>query len=303
MKFNTEFFKTLNILYVGDNELIGKEFLNKLKDLFKNLFLYSDALSALEYFFKNQNTNNQIDVIISETILVNLNSLDFLLKIREFSKNIPFIFVSETLEKEFLLNALRYELTDYFVRPFNELELLKKIEKSSLEKQKKNKILEKQNDIEEYLELINKVAIVFMFDSNKNIFYANDFFKELIKYEDEDLIGEDYRRFFYEVSKLVLEEQNVQLSNANKWQGKIKFLSSINSVFYTNCTIIPIIDENKEIKKNICINFLTTREENEKREFKKRVFFSLQETKKIYFNAQKKIDELNNILQTFSDFD
>ena len=48
-------------------------------------------------------------------------------------------------------------------------------------KQEEDKIINYQNEIEEYLSLINKVAIVFMFNPNTTIFYVNDFFKELIK--------------------------------------------------------------------------------------------------------------------------
>jgi CheY-like chemotaxis protein len=303
MKLNEELFKTLNILYIGNDELIKKEFSELFNNISGNLFLCSSGLAALEYFFKNQNSDNQIDVIICETILPDLDSLDILLKIREISKNIPFLFIDETFDKEFILNSLKYGVTDYFLKPIDEMQILNKIEKSSLSKRKEDEIFQIQNDIEEYLELINKVAIVFMFDSNKNIFYVNDFFKELIKYDEEDLIGEDYRRFLYEVPKAIIEEQNTQILNGNKWQGKMKFLSSINSVFYTNSTIVPIFNKNQKIRKKICISFLTTRDENEKREFRKRVFFNLQETKRIYASAQRKIDELNNILETFSDFD
>lgn len=303
MKLNEELFKTLNILYIGNDQLIKKEFSDILNNISENLFLYSSGLDALECFFKNQNSDKQIDGIICETILPDLNSLDILLKIREISENIPFIFIDETLDKEFILKSLRYAVTDYFVKPIDKIQILNKIEKSSLAKKEEDEISQFQNNIEEYLELINKVAIVFMFDSNKNIFYANDFFKELIKYDEEDLIGEDYRRFLYEVPNTIIEEQNTQILNGNKWQGKMKFLTSINSVFYTNSTIVPIFNKNQKIRKKICISFLTTRDENEKREFRKRVFFNLQETKRIYSSAQRKIDELNNILETFSDFD
>ena len=104
------------------------------------------------------------------------------------------------------------------------------------------------------------------------------------------------------MTKVIIEEQTLTLQSGAKWQGKIKYLTSIDSVFYTNCTIIPVFQDNK-ITKYISVNFLTTREENEKRKFKKRVLFDLQETKKIYFVAQKKINELDKILISCGDFD
>ncbi len=136
------------------------------------------------------------------------------------------------------------------------------------------------------------------------IIYANNFFIELIKYDEIDLIGQDYRNVFhYEMPRVIIEEQTLALQNGNKWQGKIKYLTSIDSLFYANCTIIPVFDKDKKINKYISVNFLTTREENEKREFKKRVLFDLQETKRIYSVAQKKIDELENVLASCTDYD
>jgi PAS domain S-box-containing protein len=304
MNLNAEFFKTLNIMYVESDEELRNLFSNTLNKMFKRVFQFSNALDALEQFKKTENNDEKIDVILSESILPDLSGLELLFKIRQINKNTPFIFVTENTDTALLLNSLRYDVTDYFVKPINEIEILKKIEETCLSKQQEEEINKYQDEIEEYLELINKVAIVFMFNSDTTIVYANDFFKELIKYSDEELMGQDYRRFFhYEMASVIIEEQSETLQKGNKWQGKVKFLTSIDSMFYTNCTILPIFDKNNKISKYVSINFLTTREENEKREFKKRVLFDLQETKRIYSVAQRKIDELNNILSSCGDYD
>lgn len=304
MKLNEELFKTLNILYVENDEKIKENFSYTLNRLFNKVFLCSDGLVALEKFTQQNNTSEKIDVILSEYSIPSLNGLELLFKIRDINKNVPFIFITHETDIDLLLNSLRYDVTDYFFKPINENEILKKIEEACIARQYEDEILNYQNEIEDYFELINKVAIVYTFDTNKKMIYVNDFFIELTKYDKDDILGQDYRSFFhYEMPKPIIEEQTLTLENGNKWQGKIKYLTSIDSIFYTNCTIIPIFDENKEIKKYASINFLTTKEENGKREFKKRVHLDLQETKKTYTVAQRKINELTNILSSCSDYD
>lgn len=304
MKLNEKLFKKLNILYVENDEKIKESFSYTLNKLFNKIFLCSDGLDALDKFTQLNDTSEKIDVILSEYSVSSLNGLELLFKIRDINKNVPFIFITQKTDIDLLLNSLRYNVTDYFFKPINENEILKKIEEACIAGQYEDEILNYQNEIEDYFELINKVAIVYTFNTDKRMIYVNNFFIELSKYDKYDILGQDYRSFFhYEMPKPIIEEQSLILENAKKWQGKIKYLTSIDSIFYTNCTIIPIFDENKEIKKYASVNFLTTKEENEKREFKKRVHFDLQETKRIYNVAQRKIDELTNILFSCTDYD
>ncbi len=301
---NIELFKTLNILYVENDEELERNFSQILNKLFKKVFLSLDGMDALTQFTQHNNSDEKIDVILSEYNIPSLNGLELLLQIRKINQTVPFIFITQETSIDLLLNSLRYDVTDYFVKPIDENEILRKIEEACFARQQEDEIIKYQNEIEEYLELINKVAIVYTFNSDMTISYSNNFFIELIKYDEEDLIGKDYRNLFhYEMPKVIIEEQTLTLQSGAKWQGKIKYLTSIDSVFYTNCTIIPVFDKDKNITKYISVNFLTTREENEKREFKKKVLFDLQETKRVYSVAQRKINELDNILISCSDYD
>lgn len=303
MALNIELFKTLNILYVENDNESKTLFLETLFKLFKKVFVSFDGKDALNQFLEQQNSDEKIDVILSEYTLPSLNGLELLFQIRKINQTVPFIFITKEIGVDLLLNSLRYDVTDYFLKPIEENEILKKIEEACFAKQQVDEIVRYQNEIEEYLELINKVAIVYVFNPNMKITYVNNFFLELVKYEEEDLHGLDYRTFFHhEMPRAIIEEQVSTLQNGNKWQGKIKYLTSIDTVFYANCTIIPVFNDNK-ISKYISVNFLITREENEKREFKKRVLFDLQETKKVYIKSQRKIDELDDIVASYNDYD
>ena len=301
---NIELFKTLNILYVENDKELERNFSQTLNNLFKKVFLSLDGMDALTQFIQHNNSDEKIDVILSEYNIPSLNGLELLLQIRKINHTVPFIFITQETSIDLLLNSLRYDVTDYFIKPIDENEILRKIEEACFSRQQEDEIIKYQNEIEEYLELINKVAIVYTFNSDMTITYVNNFFLELIKYDEDDLMGKDYRNLFhYEMPKVIIEEQTLILQSGAKWQGKIKYLTSIDSLFYTNCTIIPVFDKDKNITKYISVNFLTTREENEKREFKKKVHFDLQETKRVYSVAQRKINELDNILLSCSDYD
>ncbi|MBU0923317.1 response regulator, partial [bacterium] len=166
MRFDREFLKKLNILFVENNENIKKIFSENLDELFKKVFFVSTVFDALVLLDKTKNSDEKIDLILSESYFTDLNGVEFLSKVRKEHKNIPFIFILEDMDKQLLLNVLKYDITDCFIKPINEIDILEKIEKACLLKQEEDKIINYQNEIEEYLSLINKVAIVFMFNPN-----------------------------------------------------------------------------------------------------------------------------------------
>ncbi|MFA9375083.1 MAG: hypothetical protein ACERKK_13100, partial [Poseidonibacter sp.] len=57
-----------------------------------------------------------------------------------------------------------------------------------------------------------------------------------------------------------------------------------------------------EIRKFISVNFITTKEEQNKRDYKKKVLYNLQETRKVYKVAQDKIDILEKELEKYKDY-
>ena len=159
MKLNEELFKKLNILYVENDEKIKESFSHTLNKLFNKVFFCSDGLSALEKFTQQNNTSEKIDVILSEYTIPSLNGLELLFKIREINKNVPFIFITQETDVDLLLNSLRYDVTDYFFKPINENEILKKIEEACVARQYEDEILNYQNEIEDYFELINNFSL------------------------------------------------------------------------------------------------------------------------------------------------
>ncbi|NQY94613.1 MAG: hypothetical protein HRT43_10630, partial [Campylobacteraceae bacterium] len=100
-----------------------------------------------------------------------------------------------------------------------------------------------------------------------------------------------------DMSKKIFKDQWNSLENGKNWKGKLKHLSKSGGGFYTHTTIMPMNYKDKRIGTTyISIRFLTTKDENEKREFKRKVLYNLQETKKINNEATEKIKVLRNRL-------
>lgn len=287
-----KFLKTLSILYIENDEKTRNKYKIVFEKLFKKVLIAVDGLEALEKFNKSRENLEQFDVIISEVVLDIIDGIELLVHVRKIDKSIPFIFTSSELKTQSLITSIKEGVSGYFTKPIDIFSLLTKIEESCLKKEKDD--FHRVNELEEYLNAINRVAIVRIFDNEGKINYVNDFLLEVSNYNEEELLEQNYDFTYHsDTSKAILSKQWSNLQDSKRWKGKLKHLAKNDSVFYTNTTKLPVINKkNNKKKKFISIDFLTTKEENNKRNYKKKVLYNLQEAKRVYKVAQDKINEL-----------
>jgi len=164
--------------------------------------------------------------------------------------------------------------------------------------------LSKKNiELTQYTEMLNKVAIVSKADSKGYITYVNDIFCSVSGYSKDELIGKNQNIIRHpDMSKDVFKEMWQVIKSGNMWSGSIKNLSKSGEAYFVYASIFPLYDENNEnIVEYIGIRFLTTNEENEKREFHKNVIHTYQEFRKNSYDDNKKIEELNKEITLFHD--
>ena len=298
-----KFLATLTLFYVEDDEKLRTKYGSFFKKLFKKVLIASDGLEALVKFNDAYKNNENIDIVISEIALPNFDGIELLTHVKKIDKNLPFIFASSSTKTEDLIESIKKGVSNYFTKPLDIFAILKEVEKVCSNKKEIDNNSVHINELEEYLNAINKVAIVLIFDNDGKIFYVNDFLLEVSKYSEEELLEQDYRFTYHnDISKSFLEKQWNDFQDNKNWKGKIKHLAKNNSIFYTNTTIMPISkNDKKENNKFISINFLTTEEENRKRNYKKKVLYNLQETKRVYKVAQDKIDNLRIEISKYED--
>lgn len=296
---NRDFVKELTLLYIEDDEQLRKELSSQFEKNFKEVFVATNEVEALEKF-----RNNEIDFIICDINLPRKNTIEFLSEVKIKDSTIPILIVTTSTNQEYVFSCLKIGVTDYFVKPFEPIEFVEKIEKilDGIEKEKK---LDFYNEtIKDYMDTIGKVAIVSIFDLEYKLVYFNDFLIEVSKYDFEELVSFDFFSLLHpDLSKEFIKKITDDLENGQSYKGNLKYISKDKDTFYANTTIVPIKDNSEKIEKYICVKFITTKEENERREFKKRILYDFQETKRVYKVSQDKINKLTLQISKFENYE
>ena len=294
-----DFTKELTLLYIEDDEQLRKELSSEFEKRFKELFVVTNEIEALEKF-----RNNEIDFIICDINLPRKNTIEFLSEVKIKDSKIPILIVTTSTNQEYVFSCLKIGVTDYFVKPFEPIEFVEKIEKI-LDNLEKERELDFYNEtIKDYMDTIGKVAVVSIFDLEYKLVYFNDFLIEVSKFDFEELVSFDFFSLLHpDLSKEFIKKITDDLENGQSYKGNLKYISKDNDTFYANTTIVPIKDNNEKIEKYICVKFITTKEENERREFKKRILYDFQETKRVYKVSQDKINELTLQISKFENYE
>lgn len=290
-----DFLKTLRILYIEDDATIRNSFTDILNKLFLNVIVVEDGLAALNAFKDSlQNKNVKLDAIISDINLPKINGIDLLEEIRNYDVNLPVIFTTAHYEPDYLLKAIKLNISEYFIKPLDAKEIILHIQKVCEKRHQESRIIHYQNEIKKYIEVIDQVAIVAIINKKNEYKSVNEFFREVSGYKEDEIVGQSTLIMRPDdVAESLYKEKWKELKKGNIWRGKLKRKAKDGTAFFVASTVFPIFDEEeKKILEYISIDFQTTEEEVQKREFKKKVIYNLQETRRINTVARKKIDDL-----------
>lgn len=293
--FTPDFLKNQRVLFVEDEELAREKLAKLLSKLFKEVVLASNGLEGLNKFEKSKLTDEKIDLIISDINMPIMNGLDMLEKIREIDYFVPAIFTTARSESENILKAIDLNVSNYIIKPIDTTILIKKITEVCEKTFFETELQDKQKELQKYLDAVDSVAMIYKMDENGNISFANKSMLETSKYTLEELkeIG-FYGLIHPDIPKDYLEETWKTLKNDEPWTGNTKFLGKDNEAFYLKNTIFKQKTDSKI--EYITIGFSTTKENNEKREFQKKVIKTIQEFNKKEFTYKKNIQELTDKL-------
>jgi len=294
----------ITILYVEDEFHIRDSMVEVFEKLFKETYVAKNGKDGLDLFEQLHSKNITVDIIISDINMPGLNGLNMLKQIQKINNTIPIILTTAHAQTEYFLDAIELGVMHYAIKPINVKDLITQIEDISIKKIQQLIIKNQEKETKQYLDIINKVAIVSKTDLSGNITFANDIFCEVSGYTKEELIGSPQRIVRHpEVSTKVFIELWNTLKAGQVWHGKIKNKAKNGEAYVVNATIFPIFDETGEtIKEYMAVRFVITEEENEKREFHKKVITNIKEHKQFEQDLLKKVKELESELK-FSDHD
>ena len=260
---------TLSVLYVEDSKTTREAMSILLNNKFKKVFVAKDGEEGLSLCKKNK---SEIDIIITDVNMPKLSGIEMVKYLRNDNINIPVIFTSAYTDSDLLLGAMELGINDYLVKPFSIPNLFIRIEHIFEEIHYQHLASRQEKELNQYLELLNKVAIVSKTDPKGKILYINDIFSEISGYSKGELIGKSHNIVRHpDMPKEIFKELWNTISQGNIWKGKVKNKTKDGEPYYVNATILPIFDENESIIGFIGIRFLITEDEDNKRKFRKKV--------------------------------
>lgn len=288
---NKEFLKTLVILYIEDDNDIRNKLGEFLSSFFKKVIMAVDGEEGLKKF--NEHEQN-IDLIISDITMPNMDGIEMLCEIRKVNKEVPFIFTTAYTDSHYLLSAIEQGVSYYAAKPVDIKKLISNIEQICTIKYQEKAISNKKQELERYLSIIDKAALISKIDLNGNITLVNDMFCEVSGYTQEELIGKNQNIIRHPDMPISVYDDMLKVIKDKKvWKGKLKAISKNGDTYYVNSTIFPILDDfSGEIKEFIDIRFITTEYVAKEREFKKKVLNNIKMTKQNEQALRDRIKEL-----------
>ncbi len=142
---NIDLLKNMTLLLVEDDDELRNSIKELLSIFFKNIFVASNGLEALEIYSKNS-----INLIITDYVMPIMNGCDFCKEIRQKNKKIPLVIMSNYSDKEKLLKSISLELTDYLIKPLEYKQLLETLLKMIEKLERENLLSFKINEDREY---------------------------------------------------------------------------------------------------------------------------------------------------------
>lgn len=283
--------ESVTILYVEANQGLREKLITILKKVLKKVYVSTDGLEALEIFKKNKDS---IDLILTSVNIPGMNGVDLLKEVRSIDKTIPFMINTSHTQSELLLEAIEYDVTEYVSKSFDTKELLFKIASRCHDRFSYKKMAAQDEEMTRYLDALNEVAIVSKTDLKGIITYANKIFCEVAQYEESELVGKPHNIIRHpDMPKAAFKDMWETIQSGKRWKGKVKNRAKDGSPYFVNATIFPQYDQaGKDIVGYIAIRFLTTDDENEKREFKKKVIINLQDSRKKQLQLTNKNNKL-----------
>ena len=277
--FDSSFLKNQIVLFVEDEELAREQLAKLLNKLFKNVIVAINGKDGLEKFKNAFESNEKIDLIISDINMPIMNGLEMVENIRELDTNVPLIYTTARSETENIIKAIDLNVSSYILKPIDTTLLIKKISQACEKKFIQTKLDEKQNELEKYLEAVDHVALIYKMDENGNISFANKSLLETSKYDLEELQFIGFNGLIHpDVPKEYIEKTWESLKKGESWTGNTKFLAKDKEAFYLKNSIFKLVSNLKT--EYITIGFSTTKESIEKREFQKKVIKTLQDYNK-----------------------
>lgn len=119
--------KDSSLLLVENDEKIMEKFSRLLGLYVKNIYQATSGIEALEIYKKNKPS-----FIITDIEMPHMDGLEFLDILRKKNENVPAIITSAYSNKEYLLQSIKLQLSDYLIKPIDHNDLMLALERVAI---------------------------------------------------------------------------------------------------------------------------------------------------------------------------
>jgi len=191
--------KDLNILYVEDDKNIQKTMFKYLNKFFSSVVLASDGEEGLEKY-----QTQDFDIVITDLSMPKMDGIDMIAKIKELNINQIILITTAHSESYYMLNAIKYGIDGYIVKPFDFEQLNNELYKISsrikIVKENEKYKLYLQEMVDEKTKSLNKM-LEFQSDNYEKTLFS---MIEMIEQRDTYTAGHSKRVAAY--SKKIAQE-------------------------------------------------------------------------------------------------
>ncbi len=251
----------ISLLYVEDDAITREALSDFLKKVVRKLYVAENGQEGLKIFKKNH-----IDIVLTDIKMPIMNGLEMIKQIKKEDYDIPVIITTAYNEIEYLIDSIELGVNSFLIKPIDTNKLLKSLEKFESIINMRHNIFKLATLLSEYKRALDVSCILFKIDPKGSIIYFNK------PFEDATLYGEEIFDFLLEnilyPNSQTFDEVIDYIMNNSKdiWKGELKLKKKDGFPLYIDATIVPIIDENKEVLEYIFIGFDITELINKKDE-------------------------------------
>lgn len=203
-----EILKELNVLYVDDDLKACESLEQILSYYFKNVFIAHNGEEALAIYNKKE-----CHFLIVDYDMPIMDEYQFLSKVRDVDEQIPAIIMSSYDDKVKLKNAIKLNLIDYIVKPYELDELQEVLQKVAVRFQSNN-----------FFQV--EIAPNCFYDKILKQIVSNDTVETLTSFEIKVL---EY--FIKHKQKVILYEELLDILNSSSQKSLISIIYKINNKF------------------------------------------------------------------------
>ena len=245
----SSYLKHFSILIVEDDIVCNDKLQAILTDKFLDVYSAVNIADGLELFEKKNP-----DIILSAIAFNDLESSKMNELLQSTGLKKPIVVMSTLDEHDALINAITLGVKDYLFKPINSDEIVHTLENIAEQLYITKQYNETNVLLKQYKKAVDFSCIVTKTDLKGNITYANQQFMDISGYTLDELIGKPHKIVRHpESSSAVFKDLWKTIKSKSTWQGVIKNRAKDGSTYIVSATVMPILNDSKEIMEYIAI--------------------------------------------------